>query len=212
MFDFVPKQLLFQATRLSNFYFICIGVPQTIPGLSTTGNYTTILPLAFFILLTMAKEGYDDFCRHKLDKVENNSLALVLRRKDSSGHVQPDGNALGRAVQFITRLPRNNKNRDDIVEEKEPDEDDTSAWTKTKWQNIAVGNVMKLKRDDPIPADIALLYSSGENGVAYVETMGLDGETNLKPKQALPDLLHACSTVGDMRSADVEFVIEDPNP
>lgn len=212
MFDFVPKQLLFQATRLSNFYFLCIGVPQTIPGLSTTGNYTTILPLAFFILLTMAKEGYDDFCRHKLDNVENNNLALVLSRRDASGHVQPDSTALERAMELITRVIQHKKPRRAMVEEKESDEDDTFAWAKTKWHNIAVGDVIKLKRDDSVPADIALLYSSGENGVAYVETMGLDGETNLKPKQAPPDLLHTCSTVGDLRSADVEFVIEDPNP
>lgn len=210
--DFLPKQLLFQATRLSNFYFICIGVPQTIPGLSTTGNYTTILPLAFFILLTMAKEGYDDFCRHKLDKVENNNLALVLRRRDENGHVTTNDSALERVLERLQGLLWKSKAPVDVAEEKEPDEDDLYAWAKTKWHNIAVGDVIKLKRDDPVPADIILLYSSGENGVAYVETMGLDGETNLKPKQALPALLDACSTVSDIKSAEVECVLEDPNP
>lgn len=211
--DFLPKQLLFQATRLSNFYFICIGVPQTIPGLSTTGNFTTILPLAFFILLTMAKEGYDDFCRHKLDKVENNLLALVLRRKDENGHVEPSDSALERALESLKSLIWRSKARSaDVIEEQEPDEDNSHAWAKTKWHNIAVGDVIKLRRDDPVPADIILLYSTGENGVAYVETMGLDGETNLKPKQALPALLDSCSTVGAIRGAEVECVLEDPNP
>ena len=65
LWDFLPKQIIFQATRLHNAFFICIGVPQTIPGLSTTGNYTTIIPLLFFILLTVVKEGYDDWCRHR---------------------------------------------------------------------------------------------------------------------------------------------------
>lgn len=226
IFDFLPKQLLFQATRLSNFYFICIGVPQTIPGLSTTGNYTTILPLAFFILVTMAKEGYDDFCRHKLDEVENNSLALVLRRRTqpgggrvqpNGGHTQRDRGTLDGALESVKGLLKkiNKKKKhavDEAMDANEPDDNDAFSWVKTKWHSIAVGNVIKLKRDDSIPADIALLYSSGENGVAYVETMGLDGETNLKPKQAPPDLLNTCSTVGHMRNADVEFVIEDPNP
>src|SRR5687768_1478914 len=46
-----------------------------IPGLSTTGTYTTILPLLFFVLLTIVKEGYDDYRRHRLDTVENASFA-----------------------------------------------------------------------------------------------------------------------------------------
>lgn len=213
LLDFLPKQLLFQATRLSNFYFICIGVPQTIPGLSTTGSYTTILPLAFFILLTMAKEGYDDFCRHKLDKVENNKLALVLRQKDASSKGKVNGSVLERLLSTLPTLPKGSKSSvGNIVEETETDEDDTFAWAKTKWHNIAVGDVIKLKRDDDVPADIALLYSSGENGVAYIETMALDGETNLKPKQALPALVNACSTVSDVHGAEVECVLEDPNP
>ena len=82
VYNFIPKQFWFQATRLSNFYFICVGVPQTIPGLSTTGNFTTILPLMFFMLLTIVKEGYDDWRRHRLDKVENRSLAVVMRKSD----------------------------------------------------------------------------------------------------------------------------------
>lgn len=80
VYDFLPKQLLFQFSRLANFYFLCVGVPQTIPGLSTTGSYTTILPLLFFVLLTIVKEGYDDWKRHRLDKVENARAAVALRK------------------------------------------------------------------------------------------------------------------------------------
>jgi len=32
IWDFLPKQFWFQCTRLHNFYFLCIGIPQTIPG------------------------------------------------------------------------------------------------------------------------------------------------------------------------------------
>ncbi|KAF7189781.1 putative phospholipid-transporting ATPase DNF3 [Pseudocercospora fuligena] len=213
IWDFLPKQIIWQATRLSNFYFICIGVPQTIPGLSTTGNYTTILPLTFFILLTVLKEGYDDFKRHRMDKVENNYWAKVLRLKgggEDAEHVVP-ANTLARMVSKA--LPVSSKSQaPQIVEEKEKDDDDDLfRWSDVRWHNIKVGDILKLKRDDAIPADIVLLYSDGENGVAYIETMALDGETNLKTKQALPDLLDMCSSLSSLREASADFHLEDPN-
>jgi magnesium-transporting ATPase (P-type) len=36
------------------------------------------------------------------------------------------------------------------------------------------------------PADLLLLSSSSEGGVAYIETASLDGEKNLKPRNAYP--------------------------
>jgi magnesium-transporting ATPase (P-type) len=36
-----------------------------------------------------------------------------------------------------------------------------------------------------VPADIAIISSANKNGVVYVDTMNLDGETNLKEKNAL---------------------------
>ena len=44
-----------------------------------------------------------------------------------------------------------------------------------------------VRKNEDIPADILLLYSSNENGIAYVDTMALDGETNLKEKVASID-------------------------
>lgn len=41
-----------------------------------------------------------------------------------------------------------------------------------------------MEKDDLIPADVLLLYTSNETGVAFVDTMNLDGETNLKEKMA----------------------------
>lgn len=214
IWDFLPKQLFFQATRLSNFYFICIGVPQAIPGLSTTGNYTTILPITFFILLTVLKEGYDDYRRYRLDKVENNHLASVLRSKNGL-HEATAGQILSRSLSWVTQLAKRLRRAKTTAEEhfeyKELDEDASLAWTRTKWHNIRVGDVLKLKRNEPVPADIVLLYASGENGVAFIETMALDGETNLKTRQAPPPLLRQCRDISQLKNCHADFVLEDPN-
>jgi phospholipid-translocating ATPase len=201
IYDFFPKQLIFQFTRLGNFYFLCVGIPQTIPGLSTTGNVTTILPLLFFVLLTIAKEGYDDYRRHRLDKVENASFATVLRRRSPAARVQAQR-------QGWLRL----RSQENVLDRVEDDEEfDGIMWTTIKWSDIKVGDVIKLSRDDAVPADIVLLHADGESSLAYIETMALDGETNLKSRQ-VSTALKNCATIEGIDACNAEFVLEDPNP
>ena len=59
-----------------------------------------------------------------------------------------------------------------------------ATWSETAWQNLCVGDIVKVQKDESFPADIVLLSSSEASGIAYVETKNLDGETNLKHKQA----------------------------
>ncbi|KAM0343845.1 hypothetical protein ACHAPU_008114 [Fusarium lateritium] len=204
VWDFIPKQLFFQFSRVGNFYFLCVGVPQMIPGLSTTGSYTTILPLLFFVLLTIVKEGYDDYRRYRLDKIENAGFATALGREDRyTGKLKPV-TKWRKWNPFVT----NSKAEPYPV----PDEEFNGLrWVPVRWSEIKVGDVVRLCRDEPIPADLILLDSDGENKLAYIETMALDGETNLKSKQVSPTL-EGCDTIEGISKCKAEFVVEDPNP
>jgi len=53
------------------------------------------------------------------------------------------------------------------------------------WKDLCVGDYVRIYNDDEIPADIIVLSTSNEDGNAFVETKNLDGETNLKVRQAL---------------------------
>ncbi|KAL2899777.1 Phospholipid-transporting ATPase 1 [Bienertia sinuspersici] len=53
-----------------------------------------------------------------------------------------------------------------------------------KWKDIQAGEVVKIHADETIPCDIVLLGTSDPSGIAYIQTMNLDGESNLKTRYA----------------------------
>lgn len=61
----------------------------------------------------------------------------------------------------------------------------TARWERTLWKKLEVGDVVLLREDEQVPADIVVLNSSGEDGIVFVETKNLDGETNLKPRRSV---------------------------
>jgi phospholipid-translocating ATPase len=67
---------------------------------------------------------------------------------------------------------------------------DRPHWTKSIWEDVRVGDFVKIMDNDQIPADILICSSSEDDNVAYVETKNLDGETNLKSRHAVPALTH----------------------
>ena len=85
-------------------------------------------------------------------------------------------------------------------------EDNTSTWA-----SLQVGQIVKVRQNERFPADLILLKSSNSNGIAYVETIKLDGETNLKHKSAIRDMQDAILSETDAGQINGHIYCEFPN-
>ncbi|KAI9198313.1 hypothetical protein LWI28_013685 [Acer negundo] len=79
------------------------------------------------------------------------------------------------------------------------------------WKELCVGDVVKVSKNEYFPSDLLLISSSYDDGLCYVETMNLDGETNLKIKRCLEVTLgmNEDEEFGRFRAV---VRCEDPNP
>ncbi|KAK7206902.1 phospholipid-transporting ATPase 1 [Myxozyma melibiosi] len=79
-----------------------------------------------------------------------------------------------------------------------------------RWVNVAVGDIVRVESEESIPADLVLLASSEPEGLCYIETANLDGETNLKIKQGLPETADRVSPT-DLSNMKGTLRSEQPN-
>lgn len=146
--SFVPKNLFEFFRVVANQYFLVISILQVATDLSPTNPYTTITPLTLVLLITMAKQGVEDYKRHKADKQMNNRESTVI----------------GEGGRLRT----------------------------VAWRDVKVGDLLLVRDREELPADIALIASSEEEGRCFIETANLDGETNLKRRSALEATNRRC--------------------
>jgi phospholipid-transporting ATPase len=57
---------------------------------------------------------------------------------------------------------------------------ESETFEETTWKHVKQGDIIKVLKDEDFPSDILFLHSKTD--VIFVDTMSLDGETNLKPK------------------------------
>ncbi|KAG9152886.1 hypothetical protein Leryth_012506 [Lithospermum erythrorhizon] len=84
------------------------------------------------------------------------------------------------------------------------------TFEQTEWKNLRVGHIVKVEKDENFPADLLLLSSCYEDGICYVETMNLDGETNLKLKHSL-DATSSLREDAQVKDFKATVKCEDPN-
>ncbi|KAK8942341.1 Phospholipid-transporting ATPase 1 [Platanthera zijinensis] len=157
---FLPRNFFEQFHRLAYIYFLVIAILNQLPQLAVFGRGASILPLTFVLLVTAMKDAYEDWRRHRSDRIENNRTALSL----ADGDFRPK-----------------------------------------RWKHIRVGEIIKVLSNETLPCDIVLLSTSDHTGVAYVQTINLDGESNLKTRYAKQETLH-------MEKKDLSGLIRCENP
>ncbi len=99
--------------------------------------------------------------RHISDKKVNHSLCNVLFPYKNQNRT------LGKQTQIIPT--------------------EKLKWKAKYWKDLEVGEIIFLQENDQIPADIVVLSTSESDGLCFLETKNLDGETNLKIKRAVDE-------------------------
>ncbi|BFF89902.1 probable phospholipid-transporting ATPase IM [Drosophila madeirensis] len=80
-----------------------------------------------------------------------------------------------------------------------------------KWSEVQVGDVIRLDNNQFVAADILLLTTSEPNGLCFIETAELDGETNLKAKQCLTETIELGDHHDALWNFNGEILCERPN-
>ncbi|XP_063696555.1 phospholipid-transporting ATPase IA isoform X8 [Culicoides brevitarsis] len=75
---------------------------------------------------------------------------------------------------------------DDEINHREVERLQDCQWRWVKWKELVVGDIVKVQNNTFFPADLIVLSSSEPQGISFIETANLDGETNLKIRQGVP--------------------------
>lgn len=83
----------------------------------------------------------------------------------------------------------------------------TKQFVERQWKQIVVGDIIRVKPDQTVPADILLVSTSSEENTCFIDTAAIDGESNLKQK-SIPSCFLNTSNIHDL---SFELECDPPN-
>ncbi|WWC70833.1 uncharacterized protein I206_104785 [Kwoniella pini CBS 10737] len=99
----------------------------------------------------------------------------------------PDGEGFRRSLMLrkTSSLPSMASRRSVGVVDWNRPTSGSAQWERTLWKKLEVGDLVLLRDNEQVPADIIVLSTSNAENLCFVETKNLDGETNLKIRKPL---------------------------
>ncbi len=65
-----------------------------------------------------------------------------------------------------------------------------------KSKDLEIGDLVKICKGDRVPADLAAIYSDGDQGTLFLKTDQLDGETDWKLRKSIKKTQQIVETSG----------------
>ncbi|KAJ7132851.1 hypothetical protein C8R43DRAFT_895194 [Mycena crocata] len=181
IFTFLPIVLYEQFKFFFNLYFLLVALSQFIPALKIGFILTYIAPLAFVLCVTLGKEAFDDYKRNLRDREANSQKYLILDPPSATDRSSALNNAYIDAHANTRAVPSS---------------------------SLRVGDLIRLEKNQRVPADLVLLHTSDSAGTCFIRTDQLDGETDWKLRVAVPE----CQKLeeGQLTILDAEVYADAP--
>ncbi|RIB13767.1 hypothetical protein C2G38_2097551 [Gigaspora rosea] len=208
LLTFIPKNLFEQFRRVANMYFLFLVILQLFPMIGgDVQPFLAAMPLISIISMTALKDAFEDWKRHTQDKNLNKSKTTILRNWQNV-NISTNDKSRRKFLNSIFSLLgyRIGENLENKVSHTSQG---GAIWTESHWQDVKVGDIIKLKNNDAVPADMIILSTSEPDGLCYVETKNLDGETNLKVRHCVSST-NSIVTENDCEHS--RFYIESEQP
>ncbi|KAJ3143147.1 hypothetical protein HK100_008266 [Physocladia obscura] len=194
--------------------FVVVGLEHStrrelfFPDYMTINPWVAALPFIIIIAITMAKDGLEDMRRHTSDGAMNAQITRTLNFPNANARFHAKNSDWKFNILNVWSFKSSC-----ATVSPNPSGDKPAAWLETKWGDVKVGDVVLINSNDSIPADVLILTSSDSDGLCYVETKNLDGETNLKIRNSL---LETAPITRDTFAKLLEYKFrvetENPNP
>ncbi|KZM21347.1 ATP binding [Ascochyta rabiei] len=191
--SFLPRTLYNEFSFFINMYFLLVAASQMIKPLRLGYLSTYIAPLAFVITITLGKEALDDIARRRRDAEANSEAYTVLRFEENSvGNGLAPGQASSRKKRSRKSKSKRERETGSLADMADEEQRLSTKGLATctyfelvkPSRNLKVGDVVKLGKDQRVPADMVVLKSlAADNAPASAEptrnnqsALPIDGE------------------------------------
>ncbi|KAI4899202.1 hypothetical protein NFI96_023595 [Prochilodus magdalenae] len=82
--SFIPMNLIEQAHRWANMYFVGIAALNFVPAVNAFQPQVALIPICIILSLTAVKDAWEDFRRYQSDRQLNNRPCLIYSRSQQS--------------------------------------------------------------------------------------------------------------------------------